>query len=106
MAAARIIARVVRQAGELFRCANFSYSLKLKEESFARGPTLINVLEPVSEANHDIPILNQLVQGRSWLVGRIVPNWELIDHVIKERDDDLIISLRFIRATGEHRGQQ
>ena len=81
------------------RGARSSHALELEDQSLVRVPTLVDPLEPVAEAHHDSPILQQVAQRRFGRVGRIAHDRELRDHAIEERDDDLIIGLRVIGAT-------
>lgn len=85
--------------------AQSSHTLELNEQSLVRIPTSVDPLEVVAEANHDTPVLKQVAQERCRWVARIAGGWELHDHAIEERDDDLIIGLRVIDTTGEKRGQ-
>ena len=88
------------------RVAGNSHALELDEQGLVRIiPTSIDALEPVAEANHNVPILKQVAQGRCWWVGRIAGSRELHDHAIEERDDDFAISPRVVRTAGE-RGRQ
>src|SRR5207302_9884099 len=82
-----------------------SHASEFDEQGLVRIPAPVDPLEPVAEANHNVPILNQVAQGPCWWVGRIPGNRELHDHAIEERDDDFVISPCVVRRAGERRRQ-
>ena len=61
---------------------------------------LVYALKGVAESNHDGSVLEQITQWRCRRVARISKDGKLVDRAIEEGEDNLVVALFVIGATG------